>query len=109
MNQLRVLSIALVSHNKCTGKRPARLHTHTHTHQLEWKLGPSVKAEDNILKQRVCFEIRRGPRLYFRHRGDRREQESEGEQKHAHTLLTPSVKEIQEAFKGRFEETLMSQ
>lgn len=81
---------------------------HTHTHQLEWKLIPPVKAGDIILKQRVCFEIRRGPRLYFRQQGDRRQQESEREQKYTHTLLTPSVKEIQEALGARFEETLMS-
>lgn len=69
---------------------------------------PSVNAVDNILKQCVCFEIQRGPRLYFRQRGDRRQQESEREQKNAHTLLTPSVKEIQEASEAHFEETLMS-
>lgn len=83
-------------------------HTQTHTYnQLEWKLMPPVKAGDIIFKQRVCFEIRRGPRLYSRQRGNRRQQESEREQKYTHTLLTPSVKEIQEAFGARFVETLI--
>ena len=82
-------------------------HTHTHTpthartHQLEWNLMPLVKAGDNIPKKHVCFEIRRGPRLYFRQRGDRHQQEIEKEQKYAHTLLTP--------LEVCFEEILISQ
>lgn len=67
-----------------------------------------MKAGDNTLKQRVCFGLQRGPRLYFRQRGDRRQREREREQKHAHTLLTPSVKEIQGALEARSEGTLMS-
>lgn len=81
---------------------------HTHTHQLEWKLTPPVKAGDNTLKQRVCFGLQRGPGLYFRQPGDRRQQECEREQKHTHTLLVPSVKEIQEDLEAHSEESLMS-
>lgn len=82
--------------------------THARPHQLEWKLTPPVKAGDNTLKQRVCFGLQRGPRLYFRQRGDRRQRQREREQKHAHTLLTPSVKEIQGALEARSGGTLMS-
>lgn len=63
INQLRVLKIALVNHNKCQGLGHC---AHTQHHHLEWKLMLPVKTGDNILKQHVYFGIQRGLWLYFR-------------------------------------------